>query len=224
MSRLPIEIKEQAFRLRTNGYSIKEIADKLHISKGTSSLWLRNVKLNKKAKERLKSRKLSGYYKSSLSWRNKRIRAEKQRTISALKVVNKIKQDPNHLKVYCSLLYWCEGGKTDKYGVRFINSDPDLIRTFLYLFRKAFPVDEKKFRVLLHLHKYHNEKKQKAFWSTVTGISEKQFLKTFHKPNTGKRIKDNYPGCAAIYYYNTEIAREMRTLSKVFANKLRPTN
>ena len=47
MSRLPIEIKEKAFGLRKKGYSIKEIAKKLNIAQSTSSLWVRDIELNK---------------------------------------------------------------------------------------------------------------------------------------------------------------------------------
>jgi orotate phosphoribosyltransferase-like protein len=54
MSKLPLEIKRKAIALRKRGYSVKEIAEKLHIAKSTSSLWVREIKLNKKAQQRLK--------------------------------------------------------------------------------------------------------------------------------------------------------------------------
>jgi len=220
MSRLPIKIKERAFKLRTDGYSVKEIADKLHIAKSTSSLWVRNIKLNQEAQKRLEARKLLGYYRGGLTWQKKRIEAEKQRRILVLKVVNRIKKDSNHLKIYCALLYWCEGGKNEKDSLRFINSDPALIRTFLTLFRKSFITNHKKFRVLLHLHEYHNEKRQKEFWSSLTKIPKNQFLKSFRKQHTAKRIKENYPGCATIYYYDVRLARELRSLYKTFFENL----
>jgi len=220
MSRLPIKIKERAFKLRVDGYSVKEIADKLHIAKSTSSLWVRNIKLNEEAQKRLEGRKLLGYYRGGLTWQKKRIEAEKQRRILVLKVVNRIKKDSNHFKIYCALLYWCEGGKNEKDSLRFINSDPALIRTFLIFFRKSFITDHKKFRVLLHLHKYHNEKRQKEFWSSLTKIPKNQFLKSFRKQNTAKRIKENYPGCATIYYYDVRLARELRSLYKTFFENL----
>ncbi|NCO23178.1 response regulator transcription factor [Candidatus Kuenenbacteria bacterium] len=220
MSRLPTEIKEKSFDLRIKGYSVKEIADKLHIAESTSSLWVRSIKLNREAEQRLKERKLLKYYKSSLSWQKKRAESKKQFKVLALKTINKIKKDPNHLKIYCALLYWCEGGKNDKEAVRFINSDPALIKTFIGLFRKVFQVDEKKFCILLHVHEYHDEEKQKNFWSSLTKIPKKQFFKVFYKQHTKKRIREGYPGCVAIYYYNIKIARELRMLSKVFSEQL----
>ena len=220
MSRLPLETKEKALSLRSEGYSVKEIADKLDISKSTSSLWVSCVKLNRKAQQRLGERKLLQYYKSSLSWERKRTREEEQRRSKALEIISKIKKDPNHLKIYCALLYWCEGGKGYKESVRFVNSDPILISAFLTVFRKSFEINERKLRVLMHLHGYHDEEKQRKFWSNLTEIPENQFLKTFHKPHTSKRIKKDYPGCVAIHYNDFKIAREIRTLYKVFSEQL----
>ncbi len=220
MSRLPIETKEKAFDLRKKGYSVKEIADKLGIAKSTSSLWVRHIKLNKKAQERLKKRRLLPYYKAALRWQKKRAKRKQEYYFSALKIINKIKRDSNHYKVYCALLYWCEGGKDATHGVRFVNSDPVLIQSFLKLFRSAFNVDEKKFRVLLHLHEYHNEERQKIFWANLTKIPKNQFHKTFYKFHTKKRIREGYPGCAAIYYNDCKIVRELQAIYKAFSKKM----
>ncbi|OIP77168.1 hypothetical protein COW09_01385 [bacterium (Candidatus Moisslbacteria) CG12_big_fil_rev_8_21_14_0_65_36_11] len=98
MSRLPTEIKEKSFDLRIKGYSVKEIADKLHIAESTSSLWVRSIKLNREAEQRLKERKLLKYYKSSLSWQKKRAESKKQFKVLALKTINKIKKRSQSFK------------------------------------------------------------------------------------------------------------------------------
>lgn len=220
MSRLPIEIKQTALKLRKFGYSVKEIAKELHISQGTSSSWIRYIKLNKKAQNRLRKRKLLKYYRDSLKWQEKRIEKDRQYKLFAGKTIENIKKDVKHTKIYCALLYWCEGGKGYKEGIRFVNSDPNLISTFLRLFRMSFDIDERKFRVLMHLHGYHDENKQKTFWSRLTNIPRHQFLKTFRKPHTGKRIRESYPGCVTIYYNSFEIARRLRAIYNVFSERL----
>lgn len=220
MSRLPLKIKEKALSLRLQGYSVKEIADKLHIAKSTSSLWVRNIKLNKKAQIRLKKRNLLGYYKTSLRWQKKRAREEQEYRSIALKVINRLKKDSNYFKVYCALFYWCEGSKNTKHGVRFVNSDAALVKTFLTIFRKSFKLDEAKFRVLMHLHEYHNEEKQKFFWSNLTKIPKNQFNRSFLKPHTKKRIRDNYPGCIAVYYNDCRVARELWAIYRVFSKQV----
>ncbi len=215
--RLPIEIKERAINLRKRGYSVKEIARECNIAQSTSSLWLRNVPLDKKAQERLEKRKLIGYYRAGNTWKRKRIEREKEELASAREVLKEIKYKKTDLKLYCALLYWCEGSKGDKDSVKFVNSDPTLIHLFLFLFRKSFSVDEKKFRAILHLHDYHDDKKQKKFWSKITGIPESQFYKTYRKPNTKKRIKEGYPGCISTAYYDCSVARELKAIYKEFA-------
>jgi len=220
MPKHPLELKEKASGLRVRGYSVKEIAKKLGIAQSTSSLWIRNIQLNDVAKERLNRRRLLRYYKSALRWQKKRKKDERHYLDNALRIVNKIKLNVNHAKVFCALLYWCEGGKGYYESLRFINSDPALAKTFLNLLRKGFSIEEKKFRVLMHLHSYHNEKKQKKFWSKVTKIPKNQFNKTFLKSNTKKRIRSNYPGCVAISYHNRKTARELRSIYKVFSKKM----
>ena len=118
------------------------------------------------------------------------------------------------MKVICALLYWCEGGKTEKAKLSFINSDPKLVKYFVDTFRKSFDVDESRFRALIHLHDYHNVNRQTKFWSKITSISETQFTKPYNKPSTGKRIKENYQGCVSVRYYGKQIAQEMLFLIK----------
>lgn len=217
MSRHPLEIKKKAIALRSKGYSIKEIADKLHIAKSTSSLWLRDIKLNKKAQQRLLKRSLMSYYKTSLRWQIKREKEKEILRKKALEFFNGFKENERQNKICCSLLFWCEGSKDVKYGLRLINSSHLLIRTYLSLLRKSFKIDEKKFRVGLHLHQYHNEKKQKGYWSKITKIPTSQFIRVYWKPNTGKRIRKDYPGCATIYYYDSRVAKELTSIYEVFA-------
>jgi len=72
----------------------------------------------------------------------------------------------------------------------------------------------------MHLHSYHNENIQKDFWSNLTKIPKTQFNKTFLKPHTGKRIRDNYPGCVAIIYHDRALARLLKEIYRLFAKKI----
>jgi len=217
MNAIYIEKKEKALKLRQKGYSIKEISEVVDISKSTASLWVRTLKLNKKAASILKSKRLAGYRKAVIYFQKRARKEENQNLLNAEQIINNINKDINHCKLYCALLYWCEGGKSDKDGIKFINSDPILIKTFLTLFRKSFIVDEKKFRALMHLHNYHDEELQKNFWSKVSEIPQSQFYKTFLKNNSGKNIRNNYPGCLAVSYNDRAMARRIRAIYKSFS-------
>ena len=117
------------------------------------------------------------------------------------------------------MIYLCEGNKSLKSLTTFTNSDPNLISTFLYLFRNSFDLNEKKFRVLMHLHKYHNEEIQKNFWSKITKIPKDQFNRTYLKPNSGKYKKRDYQGCIKVYYGDVSITRKLQSIAKMFMER-----
>lgn len=213
-----LELKNEAAILRRKGYSLNEISTKLKISRSTASLWLRDIALNAKAQKRLKKRKKLGYYKTSLRWRKKRLKKQRIYEQEASELTNKVENNKLHARIYCCLLFWCEGtkDKTAK-SLVFSNSDPQMIETFLSLLRAGYDIDESKLRALIHLHNYHVEKKQIGFWSSITKIPASQFYKSYQKANTGKRIRKNYPGCISIRYNDVRLYNQIIALYRVFS-------
>ncbi len=213
------EKKKQAVSLREKGYSLNEISHILGISKGSASLWLRSTPLDSIASSRIYQRVESGRVHAILTRRRKKESFLQNIYIESNKEVSSIQYSRKLNRLLCALLYWCEGAKTG-YSARFINSDPTLVSTFLKLFRSSFAVDEKKFKACLHLHNYHNEEKQKKFWSHVTGIPLSQFLKTYQKAHTGKRKKVDYPGCISIRYNDGKMLSEIEAIWKSFRDNI----
>lgn len=212
-----IALKRKAANLREKGFSLSEIVTHLHIAKSTASQWVSYIELSPNAQRILAQKQILGQYKTVLIKRKlkeSRKQIAKQRASESLQ---KVTLSKDLFKLCCSLLWWCEGNKNTTY-VRFTNSDPSLIKNFLFLLRNGFSIDESKFRVLVHLHDYHSEEKQKKFWSDITGIKQKQFYKSYRKPNTGIRHHENYQGCIAISYYDAKIAKELEGIYNVFSN------
>jgi len=210
----------KAKRLRSRGYSLKEISRELDVSKSTVSRWLCNYPLSKQALKRLKKRGLEARVKSAKTKFKKRRKRRERLLQSSKKFLESVRLTKDHQKIICALLYWCEGGKDTSSGIKFTNSDPLLVKTFLKLFRSAFNIEESKLHVLLHLHSYHDRKKQKEYWSQITGIPIGQFYKIYQKSHTGKRTKEDYPGCAVISYFDAEIMREIRSLYEAFTDRM----
>jgi len=204
-----LEVKEKATQLRKKGYSLNEISKKLNTSKSTASLWLNNISLNENAQKRLIKRRVIGLHKTFLTKEKK-----KQAFFDNLKNedINEIKGISFKSELYrilSSLLFWCEGSKGSLTRLGFTNSDPQMVKCFLFFLRKSFDLDERKFRGVVHLHSYHDEGKQINFWSTVTGLPVSQFTKSYKKKNTGKRIREDYQGCISIRYYDAKIAKKL---------------
>lgn len=222
MLRKESEMKE-AICLRSQGYSLNEVAEQLKVSKASVSVWVRDVVLSKRARERIEMKRHEARVKAAKTNHGRTEAHLKDAATAADFTVSSLRFDAKLMGVICALLYWCEGEKTknDK-TLTFANSDPRLVATFLHLLRKGFELDERKFRVCLHLHDYHKEKVQKQFWSRKTGIPITQFLKTYHKQHTGKRTREGYAGCASIRYYDTRIARQLQALARAFLKKTGP--
>jgi hypothetical protein len=213
------ELEIKAKELRKKGYSINELSRILIVSKSTISKWVNHIELSSKAKKRIENNYSKGQLASQKTIKEKTMIKNIEADNSALGKLRSIKLSSDYTVLICSLIYQCEGNKSIKDSITFTNSDPELIRTFLYLFRNSFVLDENKFKVLMHLHGYHNEIKQKKFWSQVTGISQKQFLKTFNKPSTGIYKKDKYEGCIQVRYHDVKIGRVIQAVAKKFMER-----
>lgn len=213
------KLKLRALQLREKGYSVKELHTKLGVSKGTISLWVRDVDLSEKAKRRLESLYTQGQLISQRVIKEKTRQKNKIADQFASKTMGNLNLSPEVKILLCAMIWWCEGGKALSNSVTFTNSDPDLIKSFLFLFREAFSPDEKKFRILLHLHDYHNEVELKNFWSKATKVSLGQFNRTHWKKSDHKFKKEGYKGCVKLSYYDVKSARILHAVAKRFMER-----
>ena len=215
----PTKIKREAIRLRKRGWSFNEISGRINVPKNTLSYWLNSIVLSPKAKGRLLTKIKRGQLVSA-ERKKKRTKDILGRCLGDGEIlVKRIVLSKDLSLLLCSLIYWCEGAKDTRGGVRFTNSDQQLMKTFLSLLRASCNINENKFRVCLHLHSYHDPVVQLRSWSKVTGIPKKQFIKPFYKRNTGKRVRVDYNGCASLRYHDVKIARQLLMTAKVFLNK-----
>ena len=210
----------EAKELRTKGHSYNEISKKLSIAKSTSYLWVNKIELNVQAKAKLKKKKIIARLSALEALRKKRELIKDEIIKKANKLVTQISINTELAKLLCSLLYWAEGAKSDKSLVTFINSDSNMVLTFLKLFRCAFALDEKKFRGLIHVHEYHNETEIKKYWASITNIPLSQFQKSYIKSHTKIRIRNDYKGTISIRYYDYKIALELYFIYNRFAKTL----
>ena len=138
-------IKEEAVKLRARGNSINQIASKLKIAQSTAHKWVKKVKLNSFAKKQIELRKEIGKQNAKNYQIQKKAQENEQISKKVKSQLVKMRLNKQTLMLLCSFLYWAEGSKSLA-NLTFINSDPLMIKTFLYLFRSSFKVDESKFR------------------------------------------------------------------------------
>jgi hypothetical protein len=199
---------DRAVFLRKKGYSINEVSKNLKMSKSTASLWLRNIKISKTGLKRLEKKSNLGRKKGNDTNRKKRQdrwQNVANRTINFRK--NLSDYDIEKRKVLLAMLYWGEGAKS---GSRLIlmNSDPEMIKVYLFLLRKCFLIDEKKLKANIHLHGYHMQDEMIEYWSKITKI-KKENIYIYKKNNSGKTIRKDYKGCISLRYGDVNIFNEV---------------
>lgn len=215
ITRYSPEVRGRAEELRRGGSSYGQIYKLLKIPKSTLSTWL-SAELPGVFDKEKQAQHLRKIRKLALEANKRKREAE----LSEIKkrVKNEIKTYPLHnlgfLKSVLAALYWAEGGKYDGSPLNFANTDPKLAQLFITLLRKCYKVDEKKLRVRIHLHYYHNIKKSRQFWSKLVGIPVNQFGKVYIKKRSRtKRFRKNFMGICFIKYYDTRIRKEIMELA-----------
>lgn len=205
------EIRKKAIELRLKGLSLREICKILHISKSTASVWLREIILGSVAKKILyKKGKNCLIEANKVKIKNREAQLCEIDTVSN-EYISGLKNIDGYSKLLCSVLYWCEGGKSGN-TVNFTNSDPLLVTTFMNLFRISFKTNESKFRAIIHIHDYHNDLTQKEFWAKITSIPVNYFFESYRKQKGGKNLRKDYQGCISIRYHDYRILHELKSV------------
>ncbi|TSC90779.1 MAG: Uncharacterized protein CEN92_380 [Candidatus Berkelbacteria bacterium Licking1014_96] len=164
-------------KLRKKGLSYNQISDLTNIPKSTLSDWLSDLPLSKIAKKKNLAKARLIWAKNIIAFNKKRSREYKRRTAKEIKrYANEIKKINKNQLFYLGLgLFMAEGGRREKWMVRFVNSDPDIVKIIMKFFRKICKVKNKDFRLRIHLHHNISNNKAMKYWSKITRVPINQF-------------------------------------------------
>jgi hypothetical protein len=160
------DIKIQALELRRKDVSIKTIAEKLGVSKGTASVWCRDIVLTQKQERRLKE----GMIKAGHKGRMLGAEMNKKKKADAIAFYRKsgkndiVSLSERELFVSGVALYWAEGVKAQQSRLAFVNSDPRLILLMFQWFRICMKVKENEFVPRIFINEMH-KKREKYLWN-----------------------------------------------------------
>ena len=214
--------KMRAIALRKQGKSLLEISQKLHVAKSTASLWLSTEKNRGLYGTMTKQEWMTYIQKKSIVALHKRtIIRQQNREIEAKGQILGLHTPLETMRAILATLYWAEGSKGE--GVLdFANTDPRLCLIFTTLLRSCYELDEGKFRIRLHLHKYHNEPELKKYWSELLNIPLSQFNQVIWKkePNSGKRYRRNYHGICFVKYNSVDLQKRIMAYAHFLGEKL----
>lgn len=209
-----------AIKLRKKGRSYKEIRSIIKVSKGTLSLWLRDVLLSEQQKHRLYvTLKQQNVYRLAKNKQKIKVDLTKKIVDASMSEFKKLSNNP----VFISglMLYWAEGDKAETHEVvKLSNSDPSMIKFMMRWFREICKVPEDKFRIALHIHTLHCRENIEQYWSEITKIPLSQFHKTWIKPTTLKHRKNPlYNGTCSIRICNKNLFRKIKGWKLGFQQK-----
>lgn len=209
-----LEEKSLALKLRRKGLSYNEIRKNVLVSKGTLSLWCRDVILTPNQMERLKKRRLDGTERGRIIGAK---RQQQERIKKTKELLNQGKREVDLLNkrdrfIAGIALYLGDGYKGDK-GVGFSNSNSGIIQFMMNWFREFCNVPEEKFRGQIWIHENLNELKARKYWSKITKIPIEQFQKSYIAENKTKsrkiRKKLHEHGIFAIRAHDSGLQRKI---------------
>lgn len=174
----------------------------LGCSKGSISLWVRDLPKPVRSRTAIEQARLAGRMRwdHELAVRD----AERQRTKMTAKEEIGALADRDLFLVGVAL-YWAEGTKDKPYdrreNVTFINSDPGMIQAYqAWLTLLGITPDRLSYR--LAIHESADVETAKLYWAELVGVDVAVFQKTTlkkHNPKTvRKNVGEDYRGCLVI--------------------------
>lgn len=160
MGKMPIskQIAEEVVKLRQTGHSIPEIHRILKISKSTALRYCKGIDILPDYKNRWLERRNASKIISEKAWKIASKYSE-----NFLVSINQ-----KELKILGAALYWAEGAKRQ---FSFINSDPEMVRLFVYILQNVYNVPNESIKISLRIFEDIHKAAAIKFWSEITGMS-----------------------------------------------------
>ena len=213
----PEEVREEARRLRREGWSLGDIAAKLGPPKHTLTLWVRNIELTSEQRARLHEKEVmaAGRNRALAAQTNRAARVERIRMAAekAQAFLDTLDDQHQANHIAAAMLYLGEGAKSEG-AFAFGNSDPRVIQYWLYLLRTSFEIDESKFRIQLMCRADQDYEELKQYWTEITGIT--RFIKGHVDARTEgiPTKRPRYKGVCKVSYHDVSIRRYLDALRR----------
>jgi len=159
--------------------SYSQIKQRISVSKSTLSNWLKDYPLPKKRIDELRAnngRRIEKFRETMKKKHEERLK----------KVYEKEKHDifpltKKEIFIFGLGLYWGEGTKRQMSELSITNTDPNLIKFFIYWLEKSLNIPGEKIKIQLHLYSDMNIDKEKKYWSRILNIPLSQFNRPYIK-------------------------------------------
>lgn len=203
--------------MRLNGKTFSQINNELglEIPKSTMSDWCRDLVLEGRFLEKLENSKLDSL-RSAWDSNAKKRKLYLESLFKKNETINEKLLDKQVMKLLLAMLFWGEGSKSGG-RLTFANSDPNMVKFYLKLLRKAYKTDESKFRCTLQCRADQDVEKLEVFWSNITDIPKNKFYKArIDRRTIGKITKKfDYKGVCVLDYFSADIFNELKVITQI---------
>lgn len=171
--------KLRALELRRKGYSVKEIAASLNVSKGSVSVWCEDVILTARQSLKLKEKQIFsgsvGRQIGAKKNKEKRLCAIEGHRNKGLKDIGALSN--RDLFLLGIGLYWGEGVKSRSGMTALVNSDPYVIKLGKLWLEQCLSVTTDSFSPYIYISETHQKRQGEIlrFWSDEIGIKNEKF-------------------------------------------------
>ncbi len=202
------ETRAAARKLREQGKSVGEIARILEVSKGSVSVWVRDIELTQAQIEALKeNQRLYGNQNSGAKANQQRAKAKR---IAYQLAGREHAKTGSQLHLIGCMLYWAEGAKS-RNAIYFANSDSNMMTLFMQFLRVELGVYNEDVRLLIHCHTNDEEEiaRIENYWTDLLQLPTNCLLKTQIKVGSDSRKNILENGVCSIRVYSTELTQQI---------------
>ena len=201
-------LREQAVQLRRQGKSRRQIKEALgFISNSTLTQFLRDEPLppERAGPRYAESRRRAAEGVRRYWAAEHTVREAARAAISAAAAAEIGELTDREIILAGAIAYWCEGAKSKPYRldeqVRFVNSNPALIKLFLRFLDRA-GVSRQRLRYRVLIHESADVAAATRYWASVTAVAPDQFARPVIKRHVPRKAapRDNtdYHGCLQV--------------------------
>jgi Homeodomain-like domain len=194
-----------ALQLRRRGESIKDIAKKLNVSRGSVSLWCQEILLTSTQKQKLKKKQIAAGHAGRMQGaemnKKKRLDAISRFVNDGMNEIGSLSE--RDLLMLGIGLYWGEGIKSRTGQTAMVNSDPNVLKVAKKWFQVCLGVLSHEFRPYIYIAPQHKPRETIIvdYWSKELSIPKSQFKSPIYipqKPRQKYENHDTYYGVVAL--------------------------
>ncbi len=204
--------RQRAREMRAGGMTMPDIAIALGVSRSSVSLWTRDVPVPPMARRRTRSH----------TDHPAKVRAREE--VEAMDALGRERLGDLNEQAFLAAgaaLYAGEGTKHD--GVRFANTNPDIVSFYVRWLRHFFEIDESRLRARIYLHTELDLEAATAYWSSLLGIPAEQFGQPHLVQRTAGLRRNKHPhGCVYVNYSCTRTHRKVMGLIRALLSSNEP--